>query len=84
MLDIGEYANDSRLMVHDESHASFYGHRCNPAVYVQPYDDGFHAYQTRSEFHNGKSMAVFLPTVTADAPTASAALRQIIGPVTPR
>lgn len=83
LLDIGNYANDTRLVRHDQDHASFYGERCMPAVYVAPYGNGYRAHQS-SSVRGGSNYVAFLPTVFADAPNAVEALRQIIGPVIPR
>jgi hypothetical protein len=82
LLDIGEYANDSRLVQHAERYATFYGHRCNPSVGVVAVADGFVASQTRSEVRNGE-IVMLPPSVTVAGTTAAEALAKIIGPVTP-
>jgi hypothetical protein len=80
LLDIGDYVYDSRLVQHGERYASFYGHRCNPAVYVNPTADGYRAAQNRSESRDGLLISLE-PTVTATGATAAEALAKLLGPV---
>lgn len=84
LLDIGEYANDRRLVQHGERYASFYGDRCNPAVYLTQQPSGtFYASQVKTENRDGRLVAVG-PAGYAVGATAAETLAQIIGPVQPR
>lgn len=78
-IDIGEYIHDRRLRTYQATFASFYGHGCDPAVYVQRTSDGaYRAYRSRIDEYSGRPVP---STESATAPTAVEALAQIIGPV---
>jgi hypothetical protein len=80
LLDIGDYARDARLVGHEGQHASFYGEKANPAVYVRPFVAGFGVLRLATAPDRSESKI----EVLAEADTAVLALETVIGPVIPR
>lgn len=72
-FNIGPYIDDIRLASHGETGASFFGDRCDPAVYVTETAFGFVA---RVPPREGDSYSMMSP-----APTVEEALMHAIGPV---